>query len=110
MISTDSVRFRVHARTDRLSNKGRLTRSQRAEEDIVAQTVAQMTKDELSQMIQAVVEAAVEQKLLELLGDPDDGLELQQALRERLLRQQQAVAAGHRGEALDDVARQLGLE
>ena len=76
----------------------------------MAQTVAQMTKDELSQMIQAAVEAAVEQKLLELLGDPDDGLELQQALRERLLRQQQAVAAAHRGEALNDIARQLGLE
>ena len=67
----------------------------------MAQTIAQMTKDELSQMIQAAVEAAVEQKLLELLGDPDQGLEIRQSVRDRLLRQKQAVAAGQRGEALN---------
>jgi hypothetical protein len=33
-------------------------------------TVAQMTKGELREMI----EASVERKLLELLGDPDEGL------------------------------------
>lgn len=33
-------------------------------------TVAQMTKDELREMI----ETAIEQKSLELLGDPDFGL------------------------------------
>ncbi len=69
-------------------------------------TIAEMTKDELRQMIEAVVE----QKLLELLGDPDEGAPLRQAVKARLLRQKQAVAKGERGEPLDDVMRRLGLE
>ena len=66
----------------------------------------QMTKGELRGMI----EASVERKLLELLGDPDEGLPIRKAVRERLLRQQQAVSAGERGEPLEDVVRRLGLE
>lgn len=69
-------------------------------------TVAQMTKDELREMIETIVE----QKLLEWLGDPDEGLPIRKAVRERLLRQQEAVAGGERGEPLEEVARRLGLE
>ncbi len=69
-------------------------------------TVAQMTKDEFREMLDAVVE----QKLLELLGDPDEGLEMRKAVRDRLLRQRKAVASGERGEPFEDVARRLGLE
>ncbi len=69
-------------------------------------TVAQMTKEELREMI----ETAVEQKLIELLGDPDEGLPIRKALRDRLLRQRQAVANGERGEPFEDVIRRLGLE
>jgi hypothetical protein len=69
-------------------------------------TVAQMSKDELKEMI----EVTIEQKLLELLGDPDEGLEIRKSVRERLLRQKKAVAAGERGEPFEDVARRLGLE
>ena len=69
-------------------------------------TVAQMTTAELREMI----EASVERKLLELLGDPDEGLPIRKAVRDRLLRQQQAVSAGERGEPLEDVVRRLGLE
>ena len=69
-------------------------------------TVAQMTKDELREMI----ETTVEQKLLELLGDPDEGLPVRKSVRVRLLRQKQAVARGERGEALEDVVRRLGAE
>jgi hypothetical protein len=68
-------------------------------------TVAQMTKDELRELI----EASVEQKLLELLGDPDEGLAIRKSVRDRLLRQKEAVAAGERGEAFEDVVRRLGL-
>ncbi len=68
-------------------------------------TVAQMTKKELEEMIGTVVE----QKLLELLGDSDEGLQVRQSLRKRLLRQRQAVAKGHRGRPLDKVARKAGL-
>ncbi|MCC7355673.1 MAG: hypothetical protein IT330_18180 [Anaerolineae bacterium] len=69
-------------------------------------TVAQMTKEELREMI----EESLEQKLLEILGDPDEGLELRKSVRERLLRQKEAVAKGERGELLEDVVKRLGLQ
>jgi len=72
----------------------------------VATTMVQMTKDELREMIETVVE----QKLLEMLDDPDEGLSIRGSVRDRLLRQKQAVAAGERGEPLEEVTRQLGLE
>jgi len=68
-------------------------------------TVAQMTKKELEEMIGTVVE----RKLLELLGDPDEGLPVRESLRKRLIRQRQAVAKGVRGQSLDKVARKAGL-
>ena len=72
----------------------------------MAATVAQMTKRELREMM----ETLIEQKLLELLGDPDEGLEIRKSVRARLLRQRKAVAAGERGRPFEDVVRQLGLE
>ena len=69
-------------------------------------TVAQMTKDELREMIESIIE----QKLLELLGDPDEGLPIRETIRDRLLRQKEAVARGERGEPFEDVVRRLGLE
>ncbi len=72
----------------------------------MATTVGQMSKDELKELI----DSAIEEKLLELLGDPDEGLELRKSVRERLLRQKRAVAAGERGEPFEDVVRRLGLE
>jgi hypothetical protein len=72
----------------------------------MATKVVQMTKDELREMI----EATIEQKLVELFGDPDEGLNVRKLVRDRLLRQKQAVAAGDRGEPFKDVVRRLGLE
>ena len=72
----------------------------------MADTVAHMTKEELREMI----ETSIEQKLLELLGDPDEGLQIRKAVRDRLLRQKKAVAAGQRGQPFEDVAQRLGLE
>jgi hypothetical protein len=68
-------------------------------------TVAQMSKDELTDLIATTVE----QKLLELLGDPDEGMELRQSVRERLIRQKKAISAGERGDAFDDVVQRFGL-
>lgn len=62
-------------------------------------TVAQMTKDELI----AIMEELIERKLLEIIGDPDEGLEIRESVRERLLRQKAAVDAGERGIPLQDV-------
>jgi len=67
--------------------------------------VGQLTTDELKEIIGAVVE----EKLKEILGDPDDGLELRTEVRERLLRQTQALAEGQRGEDLNEISTRLGL-
>jgi hypothetical protein len=71
----------------------------------MASTVAKMTKNELKEMI----ESTVEKKLLQLLGDPDRGLVLKKVVKDRLLRQREAVAAGERGEPLIAIVRWLGL-
>jgi hypothetical protein len=71
----------------------------------MAKIVAEMTADELKQL----VGLAIEEKLIELLGDPDEGLVLLESLRKRLLRQKRAVAKGERGELLEDVVRRLRL-
>lgn len=63
--------------------------------------VAEMTKEELIQTIESVME----RKLLELLGDG----EVRAEVEERLMRQQAMVAQGERGRAFDDVVQQLGL-
>lgn len=72
--------------------------------------VAQMTQSELKEMLEAVVETTVEEKLLEILGDPDEGLDLTEAVRDRLIRQREAVTKGQYGQFLEDVARELGLD
>jgi hypothetical protein len=68
--------------------------------------VNQMTVGEFRELIETIVE----QKLLELLGDPDEGLQIRDDVRKRLLRQKKAVEAGERGTSLEDVMRDLGLE
>ncbi|RPI58903.1 MAG: hypothetical protein EHM56_00480 [Chloroflexi bacterium] len=73
-------------------------------------TIVQMTQDEFKEMLEGVVEETVERKLLEILGDPDEGLEIRSEVRERLLRQSQEVVGGERGRPLEDVVRELGLE
>ena len=70
----------------------------------MATKVAQMTEDELREMI----ETTVEQKLVELLGDPDEGLPMRKLIRDCLLRQKKAVAAGERGEPFENVIRRIG--
>ena len=71
----------------------------------MARTVAEMTGEELREL----VGAAVEQKIVELLGDPDAGLPLRESVRKRLLRQKRAVAKGERGESFETVTRRLKL-
>ena len=71
----------------------------------MASTVAKMTKHELKE----IIKTTVERKLLQLFGDPDQGMVLKKALKGRLLRQRKAVAAGERGESLNAIAKRLGL-
>ena len=72
----------------------------------MAITVARMTKQELGIMISAIVE----QKLLEILGDPDEDLEMKKPVRDRLLRQKKAVACGERGKRFNEVIEQFNVE
>ncbi len=71
----------------------------------MAANVGQLSTDELREIIGSVVE----QKLKEILGDPDEGLEIRADVRDRLLRQKKAVANGERGEELEEVAKRLGI-
>ncbi|MFN2292175.1 MAG: hypothetical protein ACK2UC_13365 [Anaerolineae bacterium] len=77
---------------------------------MTADKVAQMTQSELRDLLETVVETTVERKLLEILGDPDEGLELREAVKARLLRQRKAVASGDYGQPLEDIVTDLGLK
>ena len=72
----------------------------------MATKIGELTREELLHLVEEIVE----RKLLEILGDPDSGLELQEALRDRLGLQQAAVADGDRGSSLEDVLRQPALD
>jgi hypothetical protein len=69
-------------------------------------TVAELSVDEFKR----VIETTVEQKLLEMLGDPDEGLELREEIKERLQRTMEAERKGTRGISAQEVAARLGLE
>jgi chemotaxis methyl-accepting protein methylase len=71
----------------------------------MSSTVAEMSPEELREMI----EASVERKLSEFFRDPDAGLEINQALREQLLRQEQDFEHGNRGKPLADIMERLDL-
>ena len=68
-------------------------------------TIVNMTKEEFAQMVSTVVE----QKLVELFGDPDDGMVLKSNLRKRLIRQRKSVAKGERGDDFSAVIKRLRL-
>jgi hypothetical protein len=61
------------------------------------------------QMLGSWGNTTVEQELLELFGDPDQGLVLKKTVRDRLLRQRKTVASGQHGESLAVIAKRLGL-
>jgi len=71
----------------------------------MASTVIQVSKQELTQLISTTIE----QKLVELFGDPDEGLPMKENMRRRLLRQKKAVAKGDRGVDLSSIRKGLGL-
>ena len=71
----------------------------------MAKTIANMTSEELRELVGSVVE----EKLVQVLGDPDAGLVLRENVRKRLMQQKRAVAKGERGESLDAVMRKFKL-
>ena len=73
---------------------------------MMATTLAEMTPEEFRRLL----ETTVEQKLREVLGLDDEEAPVDEALRERLLRQREAVAAGERGLSLHEVVATLSAE
>jgi len=65
---------------------------------------------ELREEIELLVEQTVDQRLRELLGDPDDGLEVREEFLQRLSEQQKRVAAGERGQPMEEVFKELGVD
>ena len=68
-------------------------------------TIVNMSKAELARMVSTVVE----EKLVELFGDPDEGLVLKDGLRKRLVRQRKSIAKGERGDDFSKVTKRLRL-
>lgn len=68
--------------------------------------VQDMTVEEFK----ALIEEALEEKLEELLGDPDEGMELRPEIREKLERSLAARAQGEKGVPAEKLAEELGLE
>ena len=59
--------------------------------------------------LKTFVGQVVEEKLQEILGDPDWGLELKDEVKARLKRSLEEVRQGKRGIPLEDVVRKLGI-
>ncbi len=76
----------------------------------MAATIAQMHQDDLRIMIADIVKKVIRNELRALLEDPDDASELHDTIAERLRYQAGLVATGERGQLLDDLENQLGLD
>ena len=70
-----------------------------------------MKVKELSvEQLKALIQEAVEEKLQEVLGDPDQGLELKEDIKERLRHSLAAGESGGEGIPIGQVAKEVGLE
>ena len=72
----------------------------------MALPLSKMTPEQLTNLI----DARIERKLEEILGDPDRDLEIRDEVRQQLLEQRSRVAEGERGRDLDEVIAELGLD
>ena len=60
------------------------------------ETIAQMSPEELREMIEEAIANSLEEKLMELFGDPDEGLVLREEFKEKLMRQREGFSDGRR--------------
>lgn len=67
-------------------------------------------KDLSVNQFKALIEEVVEEKLQEILGDPDVGFELRDEVKERLRLSLAAVRSGQKGISIEKVASQAGLD
>jgi len=69
-------------------------------------SVADLTVDEFKNLIKEVVTETI----LEILSDPDEGLELREEIKERLDRSLTTTQANGETRSAQEVAAKLGLE
>jgi len=62
------------------------------------------------EQLKTLIKEAIEEKLEEVIGDPDLGLELREEIQERLRGSLAAMQSGEKGIPIDRVARQAGLD
>lgn len=74
-------------------------------QNAATKTVAEMTADELRHMIEDVVE----DKLMDLVRDPDQGLELRPEFEAEILRRMERFEQDGESVDLETVARDLGV-
>jgi hypothetical protein len=67
-------------------------------------------KDLTVEQLKSLIQEAIEEKLDELIGDPDLGLELREEVTERLRSSLSAMQGGQKGIPIDEVARQARLD
>ncbi len=68
--------------------------------------VKDMTVEQLTDLIRHIVEQCLD----EYFGDPDEGKEIKEEVRQQLLEQMKRKEAGERGIPLEEVVKQLGLD
>ena len=62
------------------------------------------------EQFKSLIQEAIEEKLEELISDPDIGLELREEIKERLRSSLAARQRGEKGIPIEEVARQAGLD
>jgi len=67
--------------------------------------VGGLSKEELKELFRE----AIEETLLELFGDPDEGLLLRPEIQERLKLSLERIPQGEKGISAEDVAKRAGL-
>ena len=67
-------------------------------------------KDLTVEEFKALIQEAMEERLEEVIGDPDLGLELRGKIKEKLQDSLAAMQGGQEGTPLEEVVRQVGLD
>jgi hypothetical protein len=62
------------------------------------------------EQLKALIEETVEEKLQEILGDPDEGLELREEVIQKLKTSLSAMKRGEKGIPIGQVAKEIGLD
>ena len=62
------------------------------------------------EQLKALIQEAVEEKLQEILGDPDQGLDVKEEVKKRLKDSLTAVERGEKGVPIEQVVMETGLK